>query len=157
MVVGLCSPKRCTGPQGLACLGRRHDKTKGLCCGRQLSDQSTARRVMAVVQGLLQNEHRQAEKDLAFASPQVWRLRDQQRPTEASVSSSKRVCLGRTPASTVALALIMSLCLTFPWTQEGHSIHVSSAVLQDENNIGAGFLFWTGELTASLSQLGWFS
>lgn len=93
MVVGLCSPKRCTGPQGLACLGRRHDKTKGLCCGRQLSDQSTARRVMAVVQGLLQNEHRQAEKDLAFASPQVWRLRDQQRPTEASVSSSTRVCL----------------------------------------------------------------
>jgi hypothetical protein len=68
----------------------------------------------------LQNEHRQAEKDLAL---RVHKFGDwatstsggQQR--QVSASSSTRACLVQnTPASIMALALIMSLCLTFPWT-----------------------------------------
>ena len=68
----------------------------------------------------MQNEHRQAEKDLAL---RVHKFGDwatstsggQQR--QVSASSSTRACLVQnTPASIMALALIMSLCLTFPWT-----------------------------------------
>ena len=52
MVVGLCSPNGALGPRDLLALDVVMTRQRGwLCCGRQLSDQSTAR-VMAVVQGL---------------------------------------------------------------------------------------------------------